>query len=136
MFLLSFPRRSGGVLIYMTTKQQLFILEYVKDFNATQAAIRAGYAEGSAAVTGHDLLRNPNVKHAIEDKMDEIIGDKNSIIVENIRYWKRIRGSETARDADCLKASEMLGRYAGMFTDKLEVKGGISVSFDRDDADL
>lgn len=28
----------------LTPKQQLFCLEYIKDFNATQAAIRAGYA--------------------------------------------------------------------------------------------
>lgn len=120
----------------MTTKQQLFIREYLKDFNATRAAIRSGYSENSARAIGQENLTKPDIKKEIEDCIKEIIDDKESIIVENIRYWKNMRGSDTARDADCLKASEMLGRYAGMFTEKLEVKGGISVSFDRDDANL
>ncbi|HBD0332675.1 TPA: terminase small subunit, partial [Escherichia coli] len=36
----------------LTDKQELFAREYLKDLNATQAAIRAGYSEDSAAVQG------------------------------------------------------------------------------------
>jgi phage terminase small subunit len=32
----------------LTARQALFIAEYLKDFNATQAAIRAGYSKRSA----------------------------------------------------------------------------------------
>jgi len=42
----------------LTNKQQRFIEEYCVDCNATQAAIRAGYAESGAHVNGHRLLRN------------------------------------------------------------------------------
>lgn len=50
----------------LTEKQRLFCLYYVKNFNATQAAIKAGYAPNSAHVTGHDLLRNPKVAAEIK----------------------------------------------------------------------
>ena len=38
-------------------KQRLFCIEYLKDFNATQAAIRAGYSEKAAAETAYENLR-------------------------------------------------------------------------------
>src|SRR5690606_3575297 len=45
----------------LTPKQERFCREYLIDLNATQAAIRAGYAEGSAKVTASRLLSNANV---------------------------------------------------------------------------
>ena len=45
----------------LTSKQQRFVAEYAVDLNATQAAIRAGYAQSSAHVTGSQLLRHPKV---------------------------------------------------------------------------
>lgn len=45
----------------LTPKQQRFVDEYLIDLNATQAAIRAGYAPGSASVTGSQLLANPKI---------------------------------------------------------------------------
>lgn len=43
----------------MTDKQQRFVEEYMIDFNATQAAIRAGYSPKSAARQGRELLNKP-----------------------------------------------------------------------------
>ena len=40
----------------LTPKQELFIIEYSKDFNATQAAIRAGYKGKYIDRTAHQLL--------------------------------------------------------------------------------
>lgn len=45
----------------LTEKQRLFCLYYIKSFNATMAAIKAGYAKDSAHVEGSRLLRNPKV---------------------------------------------------------------------------
>ena len=50
----------------LTAKQRAFVLEYPKDFNATQAAIRAGYSVKSATLIGHENIRKPNIKDAIE----------------------------------------------------------------------
>lgn len=50
----------------LTDKQERFIKEYLKDLNATQAAIRAGYAEARAQQTGSDILKLPHIQIAIE----------------------------------------------------------------------
>jgi len=44
-----------------------FAVEYLKDFNATQAAIRAGYSDRTAASQGQRLLKSPSVQRAIAD---------------------------------------------------------------------
>lgn len=45
----------------LTAKQAVFVAEYLKDLNATQAAIRAGYSEKSAARIGAELLNKTQV---------------------------------------------------------------------------
>lgn len=50
----------------LTPLQRLFVLEYLKDFNATQAAIRAGYSEKTASQIAYELLQNPLVLAQIE----------------------------------------------------------------------
>ena len=45
----------------LNPKQLAFCLEWLKDRNATQAAIRAGYSSRSAHITGSKLLTNPKV---------------------------------------------------------------------------
>lgn len=50
----------------MTPKQAIFYGEYIKDTNATRAAIVAGCPESSAHVAGARLLRNVKVAAAIE----------------------------------------------------------------------
>jgi phage terminase small subunit len=49
----------------LTDKQQIFVDEYLKDLNATQAAIRAGYSPRTAAETGHKLCQKRLVADAI-----------------------------------------------------------------------
>ena len=48
-------------------KRTRFAQEYAKDFNATQAAIRSGYAEKSAHVTGSRLLSDAKVQAMIQE---------------------------------------------------------------------
>jgi phage terminase small subunit len=50
----------------LSRKHELFVAEYLISTNATKAAIAAGYAENSAAVTGCKLLRKANIQAAIE----------------------------------------------------------------------
>lgn len=53
----------------LNRRQIMFVLEYLTDLNATQAAIRAGYSERTAYAIGHKLLKNAEVKSAIENAM-------------------------------------------------------------------
>jgi hypothetical protein len=49
----------------MTDKQQRFVAEYLKDLNATQAAIRAGYSPKAANREGARLLSKVDISAAI-----------------------------------------------------------------------
>lgn len=68
----------------MTAKQKIFCDEYLIDLNATQAAIRAGYSEKTAAVIGAENLTKPNIKEYIENRMAEkesaLIADQNEVM--------------------------------------------------------
>ena len=75
----------------LTPKQAAFVAEYVKDGNATQAAIRAGYSEKTADVQGPRLLGNVGIQQAlqqvrgtavqvVEARMEEAIGTEAWIV--------------------------------------------------------
>jgi len=50
----------------MTAKMIKFCQEYCVDLNATQAAIRAGYSEETAASIGSENLRKPDIERYIK----------------------------------------------------------------------
>lgn len=54
----------------MTPLQALFVIEYLKDLNATQAAIRAGYSKESASDLGHQTINRPHVKKEIDRQLE------------------------------------------------------------------
>lgn len=56
----------------LTRKQQVFVDEYLKCWNAAEAARRAGYSERSAYSQGWENLRKPEIKAAIEARLDEV----------------------------------------------------------------
>jgi len=51
----------------LTFKQQRFVEEYQVDGNGTQAVLRAGYKTSHPSEMAHGLLRNPKVKHTLQD---------------------------------------------------------------------
>jgi phage terminase small subunit len=64
----SMPKIPPGKLRRLPDRRKRFIAEYLKDSNATQAAIRAGYSRRSAATEGMRLLRNAEIVSAIRDE--------------------------------------------------------------------
>lgn len=54
----------------LTDRQRAFILEYPKDWNATKAAERAGYASSSAPQRGWELVRNRKIMDAVRAEVD------------------------------------------------------------------
>lgn len=54
----------------LTAKQARFVAEYLIDYNATQAAIRAGYSEKSAYKSGYENTKKPPIAEAIAKAME------------------------------------------------------------------
>lgn len=51
-------------------RQERFVEEYLIDFNATQAAIRAGYSAKTAAQIGERLLKNVQVARKVDQRRE------------------------------------------------------------------
>ena len=58
--------------VELTPKQQLFVDEYIIDFNATRAAKAAGYLEDNAKQMGYENLTKPYIEQAV----DKAIADR------------------------------------------------------------
>lgn len=131
----------------LTDKQQRFIEEYLIDLNATQAAIRAGYAEKTANREGSRLLSNVDIQEAIQDAQnkraervnvtqDDVLRGLLEIISMSTGKQKitetelsKVDGAIVPMDVEkvCFephaanKALELLGKHLGMFKDKVDV---------------
>jgi hypothetical protein len=102
------PAKAG-----LTPKQQRFVAEYQKDSNGKQAAIRAGYAAGSAEVQASRLLRNAQVRAAV-DKAKDRVAKKAEVTVESLAAEL-----EQARQAAMKKAQNSAAVQATMGKAKL-----------------
>jgi phage terminase small subunit len=121
----------------LTAKQQRFIEEYLIDLNATQAAIRAGYSEKNADKIGSQLLGKTRVKEQI-DKALEKRSNKLNLDAEWVltRLMDISNAAYQANDySPANKATELIGKHLGLFTDKLEVKGHMTFEQLLDDID-
>lgn len=137
----------------LTPKQMRFVDEYMVDFNATQAAIRAGYKAKTAHVIGAENLRKPKIAEEIarrqkdlqrrtEVSQDRVVkelariafADASVVCVtdfDNLTDDQRaaIQGIRPTnfgweiKLCDKIKALELLGRHIGMFNDKLSLSG-------------
>lgn len=70
----------------LTAQQRLFIAEYLKDANATQAAIRAGYSKKTAQEQSSRLLSNVMVAQAIAQQqkasIERTLGSADEVLAQ------------------------------------------------------
>lgn len=134
----------------LTRKQQLFCEEFIKNPNATEAAIKAGYSEKTAFSIGCENLKKPYLKAYIDKRMEEkdkkLIADQDEILKyltsvmrgetqsEIVVIEGDYEGGSSARrmkkapdEKERLKAAELLGKRYGLYTDKVDVEGQIPV---------
>lgn len=72
-----------------TDKQKVFIAEYLVDFNATRAAIAAGYSVKTARSIGQENLTKPDIAEAIQDELTRRCMGKDEVL---IRLAQHARG--------------------------------------------
>ena len=111
----------------LTPKQNKFCLELLKHFNASQAAIDAGYSKNTARQSGYQLLTNIY----IQQKLAELTAkqaEKAEITIEWIiqelkQMYERCQSTLTAPGAiaGATKQLELLGRHIGMWIDRSEL---------------
>ena len=93
----------------LTAKQVRFVDEYLVDFNATQAAIRAGYKANTAHVIGAENLRKPKIAEEIarrqkdlqrrtEVSQDRVIRELARIAFANIADYIHVETQTRTKD--------------------------------------
>jgi phage terminase small subunit len=112
----------------MTAKQEAFAIEYLKDKNATQAAIRAGYSAKTARSIACEMLARPDVQEFVRAKQEEAVKNAEITVDWIVEQYKEIAQNVLAKDADKLHALDSLGKYIGMFTERVEMKGQIDTA--------
>lgn len=109
-------------------RQQRFIREYLKDGNATQAAIRAGYAASGAHVQGHRLLNNAKISAEIaryqKREQERFELSRERILLE---LTKMAYAEVAVKGSDKRQALVDLGKHLGLFKDKEEDDGTVTV---------
>jgi hypothetical protein len=105
----------------LTDKQRKFAQEYVRDFNATQAAIRAGYSKSSARQAGAVNMKNAVIKSAIADFHHE---NAKNVNISTERVAEELASVAFARPNGAVSASakvqalRWLGLHLGMFVEQ------------------
>lgn len=107
-----------------------FVAEYLKDKNATRAYIAAGYSPNGAGQAAHKLLKNADVKAAVDKGLARMDVRLN---ISAKRIKKRLAelafNTPYIKTSDAIKCLELLGKTKAMFKDKVEseVKAQVSV---------
>lgn len=88
---------SSDIRKYMDDKECKFAEEYLKDMNATQAAIRAGYKAGkdnaSASVQGSRLMRDERVRAyrsaLIRESVEDLDVTRETVVLQLMEIFRR-----------------------------------------------
>jgi phage terminase small subunit len=76
----------------LTDKQELFCFEYLKDFNAGDAYIRAGYraTKNSARVNACKLLKDPKIRKYLDTQRKDLTDSIKFGLIETVTELTRI----------------------------------------------
>lgn len=104
----------------LTARQQRFAEEFVKDANATQAAIRAGFSAGSAKVTGCRLLTHANVAREIDRLRVPVVAAVGLTLEGHLRDLERLRNKaeELGQLSAAINAEVSRGKVVGYYGER------------------
>lgn len=112
----------------LTTKQELFVSAYCSNgFNATQAAIEAGYSADSAREIGSENLTKPDIAEAV-DRYKLSIKKRHGITIESLlRELEEAReaalSAETPQSSAAIAATMGKAKLTGLDKHIVEVSG-------------
>jgi len=124
----------------LTPRQRQFVDAYVGKarFNATQAAIQAGYSPKTAGQKGHELKNIEAIRARIDEVLEahtitstEVLRELTDVgmrglheFIEITRYDKDGNPIAAKMDASAkMKALELLGKSQRLFSDRVEHTG-------------
>lgn len=104
----------------LTERQEVFCNEFIKDLNAVQAAIRAGYSTQHAKKNAYTLLRQARISERIAELKGESIKRTKIEADDILRRLVRI-AERTEQEGDynaAIRSLELLGKHQALWTDR------------------
>lgn len=116
------------LLMRLTVREQKFVHVYTG--SGKDAAEAAGYSgdRHQLAVFGSRLLRKPEIRRAIALRTEASVERHILSREERQELWTQLALDDSLEAADRLKALELLGKSQADFTEKLEVKGELTLA--------
>lgn len=116
----------------LTPREQRFVAEYLVDFKAGPAAVRAGYSQKSYAIASRILIRShvaDEIKHrclAIQVKLS-IDADDVKRGIARIATDPRNSDDGGPTHSERLAAWRELGKLLGMYIERTQVSGTLTL---------
>lgn len=111
----------------LSRKRAVFVSEYLVDMNASAAAVRAGYSPAVSKQMANKLMADSRVRNAIDKALSQRSRDNAADANRIIDTLKEMAFDPQCPYAAKLKAIEMLGKYYGMFSEKVQVDTTIRI---------
>jgi len=107
----------------LNERRKKFISAYLETLNASEAARQAGYKD-RANQAGYQLLTNTDIQAIISQELKtRMDADRESVKARVLSLWNAVSATSTESMRDRLKASELLAKYAGLLTERVEITG-------------
>jgi len=104
----------------LTERQEVFCNEFIKDLNAVQAAIRAGYSIQHSKKNAYTLLRQPRISERISELKANSVKRTKIEADDILRRLIRI-AERTEQEGDynaAIRSLELLGKHQALWTDR------------------
>lgn len=111
----------------LSNKRRIFIEEYLKCWNASEAARQAGYKHPGSM--GHFLLKIHEIQEAIEERINDLSMSADEVIIRLTNIARNGLKSSRLRSSDVMRALELIGKSHALFTDRVE--GRVDLGIDK-----
>jgi phage terminase small subunit len=106
-------------------RRERFAEEYAKDFNATAAAIRAGYSAAGAKTTGWRLSQLPEVQEMVDRSVQRASlrtqREVGVTVADVVRGLLQVALAERSTWASKVTAWTRIGQHLGMFRENVDL---------------
>ena len=113
--------------IIQAEKVRLFVAALLRhDFSATKAMEELGQKPRAAIQRGYEMMKRPDVQKAIAYAVHKR-QERLNLTADDVIRRLNAESLTADKSADRIRATELIGKSLKMFTDKVEVSGGLTL---------
>lgn len=117
----------------LSDKQLMFVEEYLKDGNATQAAMRSGYSEKTAYRSGYMNIKNVQIQEMLDKRRGELRDQLQKQFTGDAVLARRVlvdimNDPDANENVKAKVAIDFLDRAGFKAQEKVEHSGGMTIN--------